>query len=171
MSYAAANTKARTQYAQGIAAWLPHGHTRSFARAWVQTAAADRDMAHYMCLWKLAQRLDAYNKRAILPILGTEIDLRNIVWLYRLTHFHGLSGDAVFAHLIPVRWRLTQEYLRRLAGVRTEDFLETVKQGHYSWVFADFSRPEKAIQSALLRIYKRQAIAYPHSFAWVVTPW
>jgi hypothetical protein len=149
--------------------WLPVGSCRSFALALSKVPTQDRGIKDYLQLWKLAGKLDAYNRRAVLPILGAEIDLCNIIWLYRLTHFREITGEAAFAHLVPVRWRLSRGYLRGLA--EGANFFQKVKEGYYSKIFSDFVQPERAVRAALLRMCKIQAIAYPNSIARVVAQW
>ena len=176
VNYAALNAKVAggTAEVARLAAWLPRGCVRDFVGAFARRAWGARGVGDYLRLWQRAQKLDKTNRHAMLPLLGAEIDLCNLIWLYRLRRFHHsyINEAALFGRLIPVRWRLTEEALRTLANARDADNLRAlIADGVYGGVFAscgpDFSRPEKAAAAALLQRYKRTAMAQANSIAGV----
>jgi vacuolar-type H+-ATPase subunit C/Vma6 len=170
INYAALNAKttakADAKNISTIISWLPFGVVRDFVRDYMDVPCRSRGVGDYLRLWARVKGLDGANRRAMSPLLGAEIDMRNLIWLYRLKCLHGAEGDAVFNQLIPVRRRLGEETLRRMAAAKNEDVLLAVIKGSpYSRVFTNFNQPERAAETALLRLYKSEAMARGDSIA------
>ncbi|MCL1842848.1 MAG: V-type ATPase subunit [Defluviitaleaceae bacterium] len=115
-------------------------------------------------LWAqtLWPRLSSLDKREPMRrVLGTEIDLRNILWMYRLKFFHQVDGDAVYAFLAPIRYRLTREETAVLAHInKQENFAAAVAAGVYGNVFKSLlhlQRGETEITHAVQSRFKKES--------------
>jgi V/A-type H+-transporting ATPase subunit C len=88
-------------------------------------------------------------------IVGTEIDLLNILWIFRLKKYYRVEGTQVYAHLIPVNHRLRTAALSRIAECDTlASFFEEVSAGPYGGVFSPaFEQPERSFTRRMRRVY------------------
>jgi len=172
INYAAINAKIagkRTVLAGDgalITRWLPHGHVRAFISNMASAPGYTRDVAQYIKLWQQARQLKGTNGRVAQAILGTEIDLRNILWLYRLKKYRGVAGDEAFGKLIPVRWRLTMAWWQRMASAANGTaLLDAIASSPYGGVFSSFTQPERALDAAVARMCGIEAKRNPNSIA------
>jgi V/A-type H+-transporting ATPase subunit C len=169
MNYTAVNTKISAmgtgdENYKRIVAWLPSKGLRDFIQ--LMMPGKTRDIPDYLHLWKRIKQLDGSNRRALLPLVGMEIDLVNIVWMFRLKRYYGISGDKTYGWLIPVVYRLTQEQTRQMGNTQDDKgLLALLKQTPYGTVFADFDKPEQRMFSILEGQYKKTARLYPQSLA------
>ena len=172
VNYAALNAKiaGRHNISAGDGAimlrWLPRGQVRKLIEDMVAVPGYMRTVKDYIRIWKCARQLNNVNARVAQSILGTEIDLRNIVWLYRMKKFRGIMGEEAYGKLIPVRWRLKNSYWRRLTNALDESaLLDVLANGPYANIFDSFVRPERALDAAVARVCRAEAKRYPKSIA------
>ncbi|MDR0273522.1 MAG: V-type ATPase subunit, partial [Clostridiales bacterium] len=77
-------------------------------------------------------KLDKSSQKSLKKIFGTEADLRNILWLYRLKRYHKIEGNAVFSYLIPANYKLSAAEITALAHIKDlEIFIRVVASGAY----------------------------------------
>jgi len=83
------------------------------------------DVYYFMKSWRLKDKLlKGVNRKAFTQRMGTEIDLLNIMWIYRSKKMYDLTPAEIFAYLIPVNYKLTKAQLARLVGTATlEEFI------------------------------------------------
>jgi len=160
MNYHALNTKIKAAQQQecDYLRWLPSKSLRDFMHIYEGTDP--------VATWKRLARLDKNNRQALAPTLGMEIDLMNIVWMYRLKKFYNVIGEGTFGRLMPVRYRLTEEETKQMALAKDEDALLTlVGNSPYGTVFPSFTRPELKAYTTLAIQHKKQARLHPNSLA------
>jgi hypothetical protein len=170
MKYTAVNTKVHAMGADGdcqrVVAWLHDKKIRDFVQLMMPERIPNRDIPDYLLLWKKLNRLDKKNRRVLHPLIGTEIDLRNMIWMYRLKRFYNVAGDATYGRLIPIRYRLTEALTREMVDSKDEKNLHNrVALSPYAAVFPSFERPERLMYRALSALYKKAARYHPHSLA------
>jgi len=172
INYAALNAKIagrhNVTFGDGarILRWLPHGHTRAFIADMVAVPGYKRAVEDYIRLWQRARQLKGTDARVAQRILGTEIDLRNIVWLYRLIKYRGITGARAFGRLIPVRWRLSLACWQRMANASDEAaLLSALVDSTYANIFASFTKPERALDAAVAHVCRVEAKRHPQSIA------
>ncbi|MCL2224598.1 MAG: V-type ATPase subunit [Defluviitaleaceae bacterium] len=108
-----------------------------------------------------------HGKDSLKRVIGTETDLRNILWIYRLKKYHKINGDAVFSFLNPSSHRLCAAEVSQLARARDmESFAQAVSGGFYGGVFgnlSDFTRGEQkltgAVRSQFQKEYRHENLA------------
>jgi len=190
MSYAALNAKLRamsakvlnrqgresiSQAAVNICRYIPGKLQRDYVLEMAQ-AGPIGGIQYYTAQWKRLNRLDKPNRTALRSILGAEIDLTNILWMYRLKRYHRVTGDGTFGYLIPIRYKLSRETTRRMADcTNPKALLDEIAAGPYA---ADFMHLEKAVSAqvtgltpeemlakAVDRRYKTAARRYPNTLA------
>jgi len=116
------------------------------------------DITHYLTLWRCIKGLTKVDSLAMTSVIGTEIDLQNIVWMYRLKRFYNISGDATYGFLTPVQYRLTTETLGALVAIKNADAISPLlNKTIYRNVFGDFSHAEKNLRNAVAAKYKKES--------------
>ena len=130
------------------------------------------DMYYYLQIWKLKDKfLKGAGKVSIENIIGTEIDLLNIMWIYRSKHFYDVDNETLFAYLLPIHYKLKKAQVKKLIEAKTdEEFQQIIKGTVYARVMAEFyNEGEKDIQKLLFatlsKIQKKAVHAYPMSLA------
>jgi len=125
-------------------------------KAFLRTATQKpKDINYFLQLWRLAKTLKKPDKKAMTNILGTEIDLTNIIWAYRLKKFYAIYGDATFGYLIPIHYKLSSEVFNRIAAEKNPDELPNILLSTpYAGVFNNFTNPEKKLNAVLHTKYK-----------------
>jgi len=118
-------------------------------------AQKPKDINYYLQLWRLTKTLKKQDKKAMSNILGTEIDLTNIIWAYRLKKFYTVSGDATFGYLIPVHYKLSSQIINRIVAEKNPDALPSILlPTAYAGIFESFANPEEKLSSILKAKYK-----------------
>jgi len=173
--------------AQRICLYIPNRDLRSFVEA--LSCPGDKDIHYYTTQWKRLARLDKANRQALRGILGAEIDLTNILWMYRLKRFRRVKGSSTYGYLIPIRYKLSRAVTQRMADCETpKALLEEVAHSPYARdIFITQSQkvewqlsralherpnqgnrrltPERQLTSAISKRYQISASRYPSSLA------
>jgi len=182
MKYAAINAKIKAmrsvrheaiaRQAADICRYIPGKLHRDYVKAMAQ-AGQTGDIHYYTTQWKRLARLDKPNPAALKSILGAEIDLKNIMWMYRLKRYYRITGDATFGYLIPIRYKLSRDLTRRMADCITPAaLLDEVASCVYAQDFEHMTNmpprvptPEQMLLAATCRRYQAAARRYPDSLA------
>jgi len=147
-----------------------HIHSRPHRNFCLAMALGSQDgINYYTRQWKRLGQLDKASRSAIKPILGAEIDLNNILWLYRLKRYHRVYGAASYGHLIPVRYRLTEAMTQRMADCKSPgDLLAEVGRSPYArdivfHVSKGQPTPEEQLVLAINKRYQAAARKYANT--------
>ena len=130
------------------------------------------DIYYFKKAWKLKDKLlKGDNLKAFTASLGTEIDLQNIMWLYRSKRFFDMNSNDYYANLIPIYYKLKPDVLKKLVDSSSMDeFKNIVLNTPYKYMF--LSNNNGAMESfssqLLLRIQKLNSSKYPSSMAQVL---
>lgn len=82
------------------------------------------DLYYYMNLLKRSKTaLRGRDRKAARYLNGTEIDIRNIMWVYRLKTYYKINTQEIFSYLIPHRYRLTTDSLIKMVNAGSKDEL------------------------------------------------
>jgi len=132
--------------------FLPKENARKFAMDFLQKP---RDINYFVRLWRGAKKLCTADRLAMQHVLGMEIDMLNIMWLYRLKRFYGIIGEVSYGYLIPIRHKLCAENMDKMvACADTQSLQAVISATVYRNIFGDFSTPEKSLNTAILARYK-----------------
>ncbi|MDR2904327.1 MAG: V-type ATPase subunit [Clostridiales bacterium] len=125
------------------------------------------DIFYYMHLWQCQNKfLDKTNKKAMAQINGTEIDLKNILWIHRLKSYYNINDSEIYAYLIPVNYKLGKERLMRMVEAKTpEELWAEIKQSPYGGVFDEGKTIEAGLETAMDLAYQRSQTQYDDSLA------
>ena len=127
------------------------------------------DIYYFKKMWKLKEKqLKGDNLKSMTHSLGTEIDLLNIMWLYRSKKFYDIRSTDSYAYIIPLNYKLTKPELVKLMETATIDefivVLLTTYYGNISQSLINGSM-EFTCLKIISKIYKNDKSNYPSSMA------
>ncbi|MCL2461697.1 MAG: V-type ATPase subunit [Defluviitaleaceae bacterium] len=125
------------------------------------------DLYYYMHLWELTdENLDKRNRRIMKDIIGTEIDLYNIVCVYRLKSAYSVENEKIYSYLIPIQHKLDQKQLAAMVESRdAQELTAAIDATAYRQAFARFSSTNNVFHGYMLKTYADAAKKYPRSLA------
>lgn len=74
------------------------------------------DGLYYSSLWKMRRRLPKNELGSFERLIGSTIDMLNILWIYRGKRYFKFDSEMIYTYLLPVRYRLSEEMLRMLVN-------------------------------------------------------
>ncbi|MDR3255044.1 MAG: V-type ATPase subunit [Synergistaceae bacterium] len=110
-----------------------------------------------LSLFRAMNKLAPDERKMLLPIFGTRIDLFNLYILYRALVFYDLTPEEILNRLLPVRYRISLQILRECVRFKTfSDVASAIEERFPAYVdlFDDASRDDEP-QLALERNIKR----------------
>ncbi len=129
------------------------------------------DVYYFTKSWRLKDKiLKGNNKNAFTLRIGTEIDLLNIMWIYRSKKMYDMGASDIFTYLIPVNYKLTKAQLARLvSSVTLDEFMNLLVATHYSSFSAHLKNGtmEREYDRIINGIYLYNIKRYPASMALV----
>ena len=125
------------------------------------------DLYYFMQLRKSKNMyLDKANRALVNHLIGAEVDMQNIVWIYRLKKFYDLPQGRIYSYLIPIHYRLSVEQMNRMVQSRTnEDLMTEVGRTAYADVFVGAADMEAAEVRAAGRLYRAAGIGHANTLA------
>ena len=91
------------------------------------------DDYYYRNLWKTINALPKNEAEGFKKIVGADIDMLNIMWIYRGKKYFNFANEAIFAYLLPVRHRLSESQIRSLVNSSDEEsFIAAVQSTPYA---------------------------------------
>lgn len=113
------------------------------------------DVYYFMKSWRLKDKmLKGNNRKAFTQRMGTEIDLLNIMWIYRSKKMYDMSPADIFAYLIPVNYKLTKAQLARLvAAVTIDEFTSLLINTRYKQFY--YALKENTMESEYNKIINK----------------
>ncbi len=125
------------------------------------------DVYYFTKSWRLKDKMLSNNNRKAFTLrLGTEIDLLNIMWIYRSKKMYDMNAAEIYTYLIPVSYKLTIAQLTKLIGAVTMDeFINLVSTTRYkSFVpFLKNGTMEHEYDHIINKIYLYNLTRYPAS--------
>ena len=121
----------------------------------------------YIKAWTFIRRLpDGQNRKALMMIKGSEIDLQNIKQLWRLKQYYPAAEP--YPQLIPVFYRLDKSIVAQMAESRgVAEFIVALRHSYYKQLSTDDI--ERAVIQEMLHLFSRVAKQYPRSMAPVMS--
>jgi len=141
----------------GMLHFLGTKQERDFAKI-LLSGSDGKSIEYYLNLWRAAKRLDRATGTIIQHIVGTEIDLQNILWVYRLKNFYKLYGERVYSYLVPIRYRINAPVFAEMVECRDVNaLLLALADTKYGRIFGDFENTEEKLRNAMAQLYKKEA--------------
>lgn len=129
------------------------------------------DIFYFKKTWKLKDKhLTSSNLKSFTDSIGTEIDLLNIMWIFRSKTSYDMNTTDILSYIIPINYKLPKEQLMKMVNSSTiEELFSIIRLTHYkSFVlFLQDGTMESAFRSIIDRRYKTNKNKYPASMATV----
>lgn len=127
------------------------------------------DIFYFKKTWKLIDKvLTGSNKASLKHILGTEIDLLNIMWIYRAKKIYDMSSSDIYSVIIPINYKLLKEQLLQLSETATiDEFMITLSNTYYKTIhqFLSDGTIEHTYKTLVTKAYKKNNSKHPESMA------
>lgn len=127
------------------------------------------DVHYFIKAWKLKDKLlKGDNLKALTNALGTEIDLLNIIWLFRSKKFYALHSSDNYSYIIPVTYKLPKDKLVKMMETSTmEEFIAVLNTTHYATLSPSLldGSIEVSYQKLISKIYETNKMKFPTSMA------
>lgn len=101
------------------------------------------DSYFYSAAWSSAERhLKGEQKELFRKLMGSEIDMLNLMWIYRGKKYFSFKNEIIFTYLLPVRYRLTEEIIKQLVNADSiERFIDIVNSStSYGKLFENYDK-------------------------------
>lgn len=127
------------------------------------------DIFYYKTVWRLK---DKYLKGSELKIfsdcLGKQIDLQNIMWIYRSKKFYDVDNSTILSIIIPISYKLKKDQLADLIETGTiEEFLNYLSSTYYHSIndLIEEQSIELIFRKLMSTIYKYNSKKNPSSIS------
>jgi V/A-type H+-transporting ATPase subunit C len=74
------------------------------------------DLSYWRRLWSEAKRLSGKDREMALKIIGSLLDLNNLMWVIRYKIYHNLSEEELINYTLPFGYRVRDEDVRAIAA-------------------------------------------------------
>lgn len=127
------------------------------------------DIYYFKKMWKLKdKKLKGDNLKSFTHRLGSEIDILNIMWLYRSKRFFNIHSNDSYSYVIPIHYKLRKEQLMKLVEASTiEEFITILNATYYKNISATLmdGTMEIYFQKIMMDIAENNAAHYSSSMA------
>lgn len=92
------------------------------------------DIYYYIKAWKMCRTLlKGKEQKAFQDILGKQIDLLNLMWIYRSKKYYDTDPVTIYASLIPIRYKLTKNQITAMTEAASlEEFFTQLHSTPYA---------------------------------------
>ena len=124
------------------------------------------DFNYYRNLWKARKKfLKGDDLKAAAIIDGTEADMQNILWIYRLKSYYSMNGESLYKYVMPLHYRIGPESITRLAEADLPAMKDILLEMPYAYAFENAASVERAYYTAINKAYRQAQSRYPNSAA------
>jgi V/A-type H+-transporting ATPase subunit C len=95
---------------------LDHAMERYLAEGSLFPLEVSLDLQYWRTLWDGVRHLPAADRKPCLRLIGSRMDVNNLMWAVRYKVYYGLSEEEVINYTLPFGYRLPDEDLRRIAA-------------------------------------------------------
>lgn len=127
------------------------------------------DIYYFKTIWK---QKDYYLSKNELDVLthkiGNEIDLMNIMWVYRSKKYYDINIGDISSYVIPINYRLTKAQLTKLIEAPTmAEFTLVLSTTYYHSQYGNLDQDsmESMYHTVLAKLFKITKLKYPSSIA------
>ncbi len=131
------------------------------------------DMYYYSMVEKLRKGLrDPQDREIVDKNVGSEVDMLNLLWIYRCKKYFQTPSELIYAYIIPNKHRLRKKDIVNLVEARTpEEFLGFLENTPYRGLFLqDDERFHEQIHATFVyKMHEKAMRVYPYSIEAVLS--
>lgn len=127
------------------------------------------DLYYFSMIWKQnSKQTKGKTKSLLARSLGSQIDLLNMMWIYRAKKYYQMSEASTYTLLIPVTYKLHDSDIRAMVAAADERALEEAIQKTYygkRFMKLDSRELETVYDRFLRKVYTEEKRQNPYSLA------
>ncbi len=127
------------------------------------------DQYYFTQIWKVKDKIfRGLDRREMTDIYGRKFDMLNLNWIYRSKKYYRMEPNQIYPLLIPVRYKLSREEVRRMVEAESPEEIQTLMdQSYYSRFREQMNADslEEAYVYILRDILEQVSRRHPHSVA------
>ena len=127
------------------------------------------DIYYFKRIWKIRGKLVSGNSlKSVTDRLGTEIDMLNIIWIYRAKTMYDMNSADLLSYVIPVNYKLSKEHMLQLIkSASLEEYVAILKSSYYKNIASSLidGSIETAYNNLIDKIYKSNKAKFPASMS------
>lgn len=132
------------------------------------------DVFAFKYLWKKKRQFKGKELKSISEYVGTDIDMLNILWIYRAKKYYKLKPAKIYELIIPVNFRLKNEQIKALVEASDDsEFMAVLEKTTFGKYFKDTSNSseslEKTYNQVIHKLSSKEFNLEPYSLACVNT--
>ena len=114
------------------------------------------DLTRYRLLWDAEKKGLKKEDGAILrEIIGSEIDIQNIIWIVRMREYYSMSPEEIRKRLIPIHWKLRPALRDRLIAAPDRGaFCEVLSHSPYARLLPAGGKREISLEEMKTRAFE-----------------
>jgi len=129
------------------------------------------DLFYFKTLWKLRSSFGRADKEILAKMYGKQIDMLNIMWVYRFKKYYSVLPKDLNNYLIPVHYKLHDDYLEKL--VNSDDissFYSVLNETYYGRFFniVDQETFEYAYRKVMTDMHRSEYKKNPYSLMAII---
>lgn len=128
---------------------------------------AQLDIFFFQQIWKMIKKnFKRKDKKCMLTLFGTQIDMLNIMWVYRSKKFYSVEAKEIYLTIIPIHYHLKKEQLIKLVeSPGITEFLQVLSETHYrNYILPDKKQSiEHEYSDTINRLYRQLTSNSSHS--------
>lgn len=115
----------------------------------------------------LSKLLSGDQKKGAEDFWGQEIDIMNILWIYRCKKYYNNTKEEILVHIVPYRYKISKEFISNLASSDIKEFKSIMLQTKYGKIFDndDDRIWEQNLRIFLYKLYKHHLRSDTYNFA------
>ncbi len=111
------------------------------------------DLFYFSNIWSKKEKLLKGKERAMFTkVYGSQIDMLNMMWIYRAKNYYQIPPAGIFTLVIPISYRLKKDQVIRMASAENEKQLYAAVQETY------YGRRYKELKERDLELLYRQSV-------------
>lgn len=129
------------------------------------------DLYYYTKLYKLQNKyLDKHSKKILSKVNGVEVDIQNIMLIYRLKNYYNIKPDFIYTYLIPYYFKITNKQIKFMVEANTlEELQEEINNTKYKVFFEKENNIDKVYKKIMIDAYKKATKLHKNSLVQVTS--
>ncbi len=127
------------------------------------------DIYYFNTVWKLRKHVsNRAEQKAFTDIIGRQIDLLNLLWIYRSKKYYDVDSAQIYSSIIPVHYKLTSDQLINIIECGSlDEFTNLVQNTCYRQENLDVNSSSFSIEGlyrqVITKLYRSGMRKYPWS--------
>lgn len=130
------------------------------------------DMYFFSMIYKADKRyFNSTNHKVIIQTMGKELDLINMLWIYRCKKYYNLQPEMIYRYLIPYSNNIKKDMISKMIETESiDELLKIYSKTTYAWVFEPENDHyyDKRFWEYILSAYYKTFKTNPFSIASIV---